>query len=109
MLQERVQHGVMPELVELARIPGVKVFRARQLYNAGLRTVRDVAGSTASSLEQIISKGKHTCVPESDLDETGMQIHTTYSRERDLGDTLGFYRHAITSKPQRLKARPQTG
>ena len=58
-LQGRVEHGVMPELVDLARIQGVKGFRARQLYNAGLRTVRDVAESTVRTIEAVITnKGK---------------------------------------------------
>ena len=47
----------MPELVELARIQGVKGYRARQLYTAGLRTVKDVAGSSAATIEHILSKG----------------------------------------------------
>lgn len=58
-LQERVQHGVMPELVELARIQGVKGYRARQLFNAGLRTIKDVAESDPSTLEAIFNRGEH--------------------------------------------------
>lgn len=57
LLQERVQLGVMPELVELAKIQGVKGYRARQLFNAGLRTIKDVAESDPSTLEAIFSRG----------------------------------------------------
>ena len=48
----------MPELVELARIQGVKGYRARQLFNAGLRTIRDVAESDPSTLQAIFNRGK---------------------------------------------------
>ncbi len=57
LVQERVQHGVMPELVELARIQGVKGYRARQLFNAGLRTIKAVAESDPSTLEAIFNRG----------------------------------------------------
>lgn len=62
-LQERVQHGVMPELVELARIQGVKGYRARQLFNAGLRTIKDVAESDPATLEAIFNKGDSLSKP----------------------------------------------
>ena len=47
----------MPELVELAQIQGVKGYRARQLFNAGLRTIQAVAESDPSTLEAIFNKG----------------------------------------------------
>lgn len=55
--QERVQHGVMPELVELAKIKGVKGYRARELYNAGLRCIQDVAKCEVSTLANIFGRG----------------------------------------------------
>lgn len=63
LMQERVQHGVMPELVELARIQGVKGYRARQLFNAGIRTIKEVAESDPVVLEAIFNKGglTNTC------------------------------------------------
>ena len=48
----------MPELVELARIQGVKGYRARQLFNAGLRTIQAVAESDPSTLEAIFNRGE---------------------------------------------------
>jgi len=57
-LQERVQHGVMPELVDLARIKGVKGYRARVLFNNGLKTVADVAETDPAKLEAILGKGE---------------------------------------------------
>ena len=54
-----MQYGVKPELVELARIPHVKASRAQQLYKAGLRTVKDVAGSSVDVLERAIARGNH--------------------------------------------------
>ena len=56
-VQERVQLGVMPELVELAQINGVKGYRARQLYNGGLRTVKDVADCTTIEIAAILTRG----------------------------------------------------
>ena len=47
----------MPELVELARIQGVKGYRARQLFNAGLRTIQAVAESDPTTLEAIFNRG----------------------------------------------------
>lgn len=57
LLQEQVQHGVQPELLQLAQIKGVAGFRARQLYDAGLRSVRDVAEADPSSLAAIFARG----------------------------------------------------
>ena len=57
-VQERVQLGVMPELVELAQINGVKGYRARQLYNGGLRTVKDVADCTTNEIAAILTRGR---------------------------------------------------
>lgn len=42
-LSERIRHGVKPELIRLCAIEGVGRVRARHLYNAGFRTVEDVA------------------------------------------------------------------
>ena len=58
LLQERVQHGVMPELVDLARIKGVKGYRARCLFKHGFRTVSEVAKADISKLEASLGKGE---------------------------------------------------
>ncbi|KAK9824289.1 hypothetical protein WJX72_009203 [[Myrmecia] bisecta] len=55
--QSRVSHGVRPEIVELIRIDGIKAYRARQLYSAGLRTPAEVALSTVHQLTRIFEQG----------------------------------------------------
>lgn len=57
-VQERVQHGVQPELLQLARIKGVGGFRARQLYDAGLRQVADVAEAEPTMLTAVLAKSE---------------------------------------------------
>lgn len=47
----------MPELVALAAIQGVRGVRARQLYDVGLRTVKDVAESSADALTTVFARG----------------------------------------------------
>ena len=48
----------MPELVDLARIKGVKGYRARCLFKHGFRTVSDVAKADISKLEASLGKGE---------------------------------------------------
>ncbi len=49
-LSERVRHGVKPELLQLCSIEGVGRVRARILYNAGFRTVEEVARAPLEKL-----------------------------------------------------------
>ena len=59
-VQEQVQHGLQPELFELTKIKGVAGFRARQLFDAGLRSIRDVADADPTSLVTIFTKGRQS-------------------------------------------------
>lgn len=52
---QRLNFGVKEEIIPLTEIKGVKRFRARALYNAGLRTVRAVAAATPEELLQATS------------------------------------------------------
>ena len=56
--QGRVFHGVRPEVVVLTAIPGVRGFRARMLYDAGLRSVEDVADASADEVFIALTKGR---------------------------------------------------
>ena len=57
-LSERIRHGVKPELLQLCSIEGVGRVRARMLYNAGLRTVEDVANAPLEKLAEIPRIGR---------------------------------------------------
>lgn len=59
-LQVRVIHGVREDLVELVRIRNVGRVRARALYVAGLRTVRDVREAEPERLARICRVGLPT-------------------------------------------------
>ncbi len=52
-LMERVGKGVRAELIPLARLEGVGRVRARILYNAGLRTIRDLKRAPISKLMEL--------------------------------------------------------
>eukprot|EP01012_Entosiphon_sulcatum_P052582 TRINITY_DN7226_c0_g1_i3.p1 TRINITY_DN7226_c0_g1~~TRINITY_DN7226_c0_g1_i3.p1 ORF type:complete len:1840 (+),score=235.77 TRINITY_DN7226_c0_g1_i3:85-5604(+) len=54
-LQDRLNHGVEQDLIELVRIPNVKAHRARALYNAGYRTALSVATANPDEIERIIA------------------------------------------------------
>ncbi len=49
----RIMYGVREELVELVQLPGVGRVRARSLYNAGFRTLDDVASASVRDLAAV--------------------------------------------------------
>lgn len=49
-MSQRLSHCCSVELLPLMELPAVKIGRARQLYNAGYRSLRDVAGAEATRL-----------------------------------------------------------
>ncbi|KAJ3127313.1 hypothetical protein HK098_006492 [Nowakowskiella sp. JEL0407] len=56
--QERVNFGVEKELVELAKVPFVKGFWARILWQAGFKTIASLACSTPEELFEHLKKAK---------------------------------------------------
>ena len=57
-LRRRIRYGVREELLELVGLAGVGRIRARRLYNAGLRSLRDVASVRVEELARIPSIGR---------------------------------------------------
>ncbi len=49
-LHLRLRHGVREELLELVRLPNIGRKRARALYNAGFRTVEEIASAKPAEL-----------------------------------------------------------
>ncbi|WP_297476938.1 ATP-dependent DNA helicase [Thermococcus sp.] len=49
-LHLRLRHGVREELLELVRLPNIGRKRARALYNAGFRTVEEIANAKPAEL-----------------------------------------------------------
>ncbi|KAJ1551192.1 hypothetical protein HK096_002610, partial [Nowakowskiella sp. JEL0078] len=56
--QDRVNFGVEKELVELARVPHVKGFRARILWKAGYRTIASLACASAEEIFEHLTKAR---------------------------------------------------
>ncbi len=54
--QERLQFGVQRELVDLVRLPLLNGQRARVLYDAGVKTIADLAQTEPAQIEQILHK-----------------------------------------------------
>ncbi len=60
VLAERVRYGVKAELLPLLAIPGIGRVRARKLYDAGFKTLADLASATPKDLESISGIGSLT-------------------------------------------------
>nr|MDO8100351.1 ATP-dependent DNA helicase [Candidatus Njordarchaeota archaeon] len=56
-VRERVTEGVKEELLELVKLKGIGRVRARMLYNAGFKTIRDLRNSKPSKLMSIPTIG----------------------------------------------------
>uniref|UniRef100_A0A7C1E3H4 ATP-dependent DNA helicase Hel308 n=1 Tax=Fervidicoccus fontis TaxID=683846 RepID=A0A7C1E3H4_9CREN len=52
-IEIRLRYGVKEDIIELLAIPGVGRVRARRLYQAGFRTIEDIAKATPSQLKKI--------------------------------------------------------
>ncbi len=52
-LRERVRHGVREELLELVRLRGIGRIRARVLYGAGYRSLRDLAAASEEEIARL--------------------------------------------------------
>jgi helicase len=56
-VRERITEGVKEELLELVKLKGIGRVRARMLYNAGFKTIRDLRNSKPSQLISIPTIG----------------------------------------------------
>ncbi|XP_008190461.2 helicase POLQ-like isoform X1 [Tribolium castaneum] len=53
-MSQRLSHCCVKELLPLMQLPAVKQSRARQLYNAGYKSIRSIAAANADSLVESI-------------------------------------------------------
>ncbi len=58
ILKLRVSYGVKEELIELITLKGVGRVRARNLYNAGFKTIKELKKASLEDLEKIPTIGK---------------------------------------------------
>lgn len=58
ILRVRVLYGIKEELLQLVTLKGIGRIRARNLYNAGFRTLSDVRRASVKELEKVPSIGK---------------------------------------------------
>lgn len=60
LVSQRLKYGVKPELLPLVSIPGVGRVRARRLYEAGYRTLHDLALASPEELLRVKGLGPST-------------------------------------------------
>jgi helicase len=60
VLSHRIKHGVRAELLQLTAIPGVGRVKARRLFEAGYRSLADLAGAEPEKLAAIPGIGPST-------------------------------------------------
>jgi len=60
LLAKRIRYGIRPELVPLVAIPGIGRVKARRLYEAGYRTLHDLALASPRELARIPGIGPAT-------------------------------------------------
>ncbi len=53
ILNVRIREGIKPEIMELTMIPGIGRVRARRLYDAGLKSIAEIAASDESRITRI--------------------------------------------------------
>ncbi|RUS83890.1 hypothetical protein EGW08_008371 [Elysia chlorotica] len=77
--QHRLSSGVQPELVDLVRVAALSATSARMLYNAGYKTVAQLARAKAVDLENLF----RTSVPfQSDKQQEGETAWEAKERQR---------------------------
>jgi helicase len=60
VLEERLKVGCREELLALTRLEGVGRVRARSLYNAGFRSLEDLAKASLAQLTSVPTIGLET-------------------------------------------------
>jgi replicative superfamily II helicase len=58
ILRVRVHYGIKEELLQLVTLKGIGRIRARNLYNSGFKTLKDIKESDIEELEKVPSIGK---------------------------------------------------
>jgi len=53
-MQERIHYGVREDLLELVRLKGIGRVRARKLYNAGFRSVKDLQRADPAAVAEVL-------------------------------------------------------
>ncbi len=59
ILSMRLRHGIPEEMLQLVSIRGIGRVRARILFEAGYRTVKDIAEASPEELERLPGIGRH--------------------------------------------------
>lgn len=54
-LEDRIRYGVPPHLIPLCKIPNIGKARASKLYDAGIKTAKDIASCDRNSLKKILN------------------------------------------------------
>jgi len=54
-IEQRIQYGVKPELLDLVKIPDIGKARAKKLYESGIKTVKDFVGTDINNLKKIVN------------------------------------------------------
>ncbi|MFT4297577.1 MAG: helicase-related protein [Candidatus Woesearchaeota archaeon] len=84
----RLKYGVKEELLPLMRLKGIGRIRARKMYNAGLKDIKDIKDIDFASLSQLIGKAN----AESIKDQLGQQVPAPVSDKKRKGQmSLGKY------------------
>ena len=86
-LERRVRYGVREELLELVRLEGVGRVRARRLYEAGYRSLSDLASASIDELARVPGIGRR--IAASILSQLGVEHEPVIEAEkRTLSDFL---------------------
>ncbi|KAJ3057486.1 hypothetical protein HK097_004006 [Rhizophlyctis rosea] len=65
-LQDRLNFGIQPKLLDLVKIPGMTGNRARLLWDANYTTVASIASSTTDEIVAVLSRPKPFLMEDSD-------------------------------------------
>ncbi len=81
-LEQRVEYGASPELLDLIQIRGIGRVRARKLYTAGIRDMESLQATDPKVIARII--GSKTALKV--LKQTGTQVSIKTEEQMRLGD-----------------------
>ncbi len=75
ILRVRVSYGIKEELLQLVTLKGVGRVRARNLYNAGFKTLGDIRKASVEELEKVLSIGR--AIAEDIKKQVSFKTHTS--------------------------------